>query len=288
MMKPRKWGGINMMNKIEMVSLKVRNLVDISNFYQQVIGLVIIKESDNEIWLGADGSKETLLHLIKIENATKTYNKTGMYHVAFKVPNRQVLGSFLTHVMNHPGFSGTADHGYSEAIYLEDPEYNGIEVYCDKPKEVWDIRDNGKIYGVTDPLDYFNLIKEAGEFTKLPTETMIGHIHLNVADLEKTKIFYRDILGMSLKMDFAKTAKFFAYDEYHHHVGVNIWSGANMPPMIESDLGLNYYMIALNKETYKTVKDNLTTNDIPFEEVKTTIKVVDPSGINIIIKKVLK
>jgi len=89
---------------------------------------------------------------------------------------------------------------------------------------------------------------------------MIGHIHLNVADLEKTKIFYRDILGMGLKMDFAKTAKFFAYDEYHHHVGVNIWRGANMPPMIETDMGLNYYTIALNKETYHaqlSIEDNL-------------------------------
>ena len=277
-----------MKNKIDSVSLKVKNLLSLSNYYETVIGLVIKKQTTKEVWLGAEGNDEILLHLIEVPNATKAYNKTGMYHLALTVPNRQVLGSFLVHVIDHSEFSGTADHGYSEAIYLEDPEYNGIEVYCDKPISAWDIRDNGKIYGVTEPLDYYKLIEEASEFTKLPASTILGHIHLNVADLETTKTFYRDILQMSLKADFAKTAKFFAYDEYHHHVGANIWRGADMPPMTETDMGLDSFTIALNKETYTVVKQNLTNQNIIFDEGKNTLQFIDPSGIKIIVKKVLK
>lgn len=270
------------MNKkvIGYVSLKVKSLDNMIGYYTEVIGLDVIKKEGREAWLGVD--KEILLHFVELNEYTVNVNATGLYHTAFLVPNRSVLGSFLAHIINHNSFVGASDHGYSEAIYLEDIEGNGIEVYCDKPLESWDIRDNGNIVGITTYIDYMGLLKEAGSpFKKMPKGTFIGHIHLTVAELDKTEKFYTDILELDLKLNYVGMAKFFSYYNYHHHIGTNTWKGTMISSLGEKDLGLNYFTLILGEEKFNNIKAKIIKNNMKFRYENGWLEIKDSNGITI-------
>lgn len=267
------------------VALKVANLEAQTDFYSNMIGLHVLSQTVDKSVLGAKDDKTPLLILRKVDNPGFSVKKTGLYHVAFLLPTRKDLGNALIkYVTQKAPIIGASDHGYSEAIYLTDPEGNGIEVYRDKPREQWDIRADGEIPGITVEMDAQGVAEAAdNNWQGFPTETKVGHVHLKVADLNKTQDFYTDVLGLSLKTDFGHQAKFFATGGYHHHIGSNIWTGRNIPAMEENDLGLEYYTFFIeNNKELDRIEDHL--KEIAYEYQKDSennLWIMDPNGIKI-------
>lgn len=265
------------------LSLKVADLEQQTNFYTEIIGLTLLKQTNWTSVLGVD--KEILLVLKKVENPLPISKKTGLFHVAFLLPTRKDLGNALIHYLtNKAPLVGASDHGYSEALYLNDPEGNGIEVYSDKPRKLWDIRSDGEIVGITIELDGDDLIESAdGKWQGFPKGSSIGHVHLKVADLKQTEDFYTEVLGLDLKTNYGNQAKFFAAGDYHHHIGSNIWLGRNTPAMLENDLGLDYYTFSVSSEKeIARIEQHWQEMTVSYQnESSSSLSICDPNGIKI-------
>lgn len=268
------------------VVLNVENMENMKQFYTTIIGLEIKNETDQVLQLGAFDEEEVLLELQSVAPIGEKPTATGMYHMAFLLPTRKDLGEILYHILTskYP-LTGASDHGYSEALYLDDPEGNGIEIYADKPKSMWDIREDGQIAGVTEEMDAEGVIGEAKQaFLGMPKGTYMGHIHLFVAELDKTEIFYKDVLGFDLKFRFGPQAKFFAAGEYHHQIGTNVWAGKNIPAAQKGLRGLDYFTIVVSSADELTqVKEKLDAKNYSYQldEATQTLSLKDTNGIAI-------
>lgn len=262
------------------VALKVANLEKMTRFYQEVIGLQVLEKNAIKSVLGVDTT--VLLELHKVQEPLPMTPKTGLYHVAFLLPTRKDLGNALLHYLTiEAPLIGASDHGYSEALYLNDPEGNGIEVYYDKPQSEWDIREDGEIVGVTLEMDAEAVIA-ANDGTRegFPAGTTIGHVHLKVADLMQTENYYTEVLGLSLKNNFGNQAKFFAAGDYHHHIGSNVWLGKDIPAMKEKDLGLDYFSFVVpNQAELDRLENHFKTQIDYLKDESGCLIVVDPNGI---------
>jgi catechol 2,3-dioxygenase len=269
--------------QVKQVKLKVADLEKMITFYTTMVGLVLVKKEQNSAFLSAQGSEGILLILEELAAPEKKIMTTGLYHTAFLLPSRKDLGNTLLWLLQNKVELGAADHGYSEALYLTDPEGNGIEIYHDKPMSEWDIREDGQIIGVTEELDGDSLVASSdGKWLGLPFGSRIGHIHLQVADLEKSAAFYEQ-LGFSLKSDFGKRAKFFAAGTYHHHIGMNTWAGSNLPLMTENQLGLAWYVFKLpTKEDFEALVHELEQQDVEYKLNQHQLIIADPNGTQII------
>ena len=239
--------------------LKVIDIERSIKFYTKVMGFSIIKKDKKEAILTADGFNP-IVTLIEPEGVIpKIPKRSGLYHFAVLLPSRYDLGLFIKNIRDqwYPIIGGS-NHGVSEAIYLEDPDGNGIEVYRDVDTLEWD-RSGDRINMVSEPLDYEGLIKLAGEDTwdKTPLDTIIGHIHLHVGDLEEARRFYSDGLGFNLIMEAGISAIFLSTGGYHHHIGLNIWNGRNAEPLPQNSVGMKHYSIVFPDESTreKTMKN---------------------------------
>ncbi|MGG5329303.1 VOC family protein [Enterococcus sp. AZ163] len=262
------------------VALKVANLEKMTRFYQEVIGLQVLEQNPSKSMLGVDNT--ILLELSKVQEPMPVTPKTGLYHVAFLLPTRKDLGNALLHYLTiEAPLIGASDHGYSEALYLNDPEGNGIEVYYDKPQSEWDIRDDGEIVGVTLEMDAAGVIAaNDGSRDGFPTGTTVGHVHLKVADLMQTENYFTEVLGLSLKNNFGNQAKFFAAGDYHHHIGSNIWLGKHIPAMTEKDLGLDYFSFVVPDQAELDRLENHWKTQIDYSKDESgNLTIVDPNGI---------
>ncbi|EOH90844.1 VOC family protein [Enterococcus pallens] len=266
--------------RIGRVALKVANLKQMTRFYQEVIGLQILEQTPVKSTLGVDNT--ALLELYEVQEPLPVTPKTGLYHVAFLLPTRKDLGNALLHYLTiEAPLIGASDHGYSEALYLNDPEGNGIEVYYDKPQSQWDIRDDGEIVGVTLEMDAEGVIAaNDGSRDGFPVGTTVGHVHLKVADLMQTENYFTEVLGLSLKNNFGDQAKFFATGDYHHHIGSNVWLGKDIPAMTEKDLGLDYFSFVVPDQAELDRLENHWKNQIDYtKDENGNLTVVDPNGI---------
>jgi Predicted ring-cleavage extradiol dioxygenase len=265
------------------VALNVADLANMSQFYQGIIGLQLLEQTDQQAILGV--GQRPLLVLKQLADPLPKKQLTGLYHTAFLVPTRAALGDAILHYLTIKApLIGASDHGYSEALYLGDPEGNGIEVYRDKPVAQWDIRADGEIVGTSLELDAQGVIDEATrQWSGFPEGTTVGHIHLQVADLKQTQDFYTNVLGLSLKNNFGSQAKFFATGAYHHHVGTNTWNGRDLPPMTANDLGLAYYsFVTKDYVELKRIESHFVADGIDFtKEADGSLWVTDPSGIHV-------
>ena len=247
---------------IGVVALNVSNLVKMTDFYERVIGLTLLESTENQSVLGV--KDQALLILIKIENPLPVTRKTGLYHVAFLLPTREALGDALLHYLQiEAPIAGASDHGYSEALYLTDPEGNGIEVYRDKPMSEWMIKEDGEIVGVTEELDGDGVLEAASRHWQgFPKGTIVGHVHLKVSDLDQTQTFFTEVLGLSLKNDFGNQAKFFA--------------------MEPNDLGLNYYTFEVPLAELTRLEKHWKTKTIDYEKNEEgQLILFDPNGIQV-------
>jgi len=266
------------------VALKVNDLEKMAQFYQEALGLDLMEEKENSVVLGVAADNMPLVELIQLAAPSDRKRTTGLFHLAILLPTRADLGSILYHLLTKKyGIDGASDHGYSEAIYFNDPEGNGIEIYRDKETSAWDVRPDGKIEGVTEAMDADGVIGAMVKiYDGIPAGSKMGHVHLTVHDLVETQQFYENVLGISLKSDFFGQAKFFAAGNYHHHIGSNMWAGKHLPTAEANQPGLAYFtwMVADNT-AYEALKGRLNNEGISFEETDNTLIFKDNSGIEI-------
>lgn len=256
----------------------------LANFYQNTIGLTLISESKGYYKLGTPDHK-VLLELFP--NAIgKMERTTGLYHMAFLLPNKKDLGTILQSFIDKQiPLQGAANHGYSNAIYLSDPEGNGIEIYYDKKQTEWDIRATGYIVGITEPMDIDYVLEGANPvFNGLPVGTTMGHIHLHVSDLEETLNFYRQILGLGLKYTIENQAYFLASGNYHHHLGSNIWQGQNLPAPNTNTCGLRASIWSATQIDYQAIQSKLKEYHVKYNEDAHTLTFKDNSGLTVIVE----
>lgn len=225
------------------VRLKVMDLEKSLAFYEDTVGFQVLSKTETKIILTANGSTP----LLTLEKASlpKQKKTTGLYHFALLLPSRKDLGMFVQHLAQRLfPIEGATNHEISEAIYFSDPDGNGIEVYCDTPPDTWRW-ESGLIEATNKHLDLMALFSVAGGETweKLPADTVMGHIHLHVAELENVERFYCQGLGFQVVMRMANHALFFSTGGYHHHIGVNIWNGLGAPTPAKATVGLRNYTI---------------------------------------------
>lgn len=259
--------------EIENVALNVFDLQKQTLFYKEVVGLQVIKENEYEVELGV-GFK-TLLKLVKISDNVRK-KESGLYHTAFLLPTREDLGDAFYHLLKiEQPLHGASDHGYSEAIYLEDAEGNGIEIYRDKDRKEWKRDERGLPVGQTIAMDYkavFALGKEKDKYV-IPSGTKVGHVHLKVFDEVRTTRLYQDILPMYDKLT-VPTVSFIAGGDYHHHLAFNVWE-KGLKRKEKDTLGLRYITMNLSDEkTYLEIL-NSTDDRIVVEDKKDYIIVED-------------
>jgi catechol 2,3-dioxygenase len=235
------------------VHLQVSDLDRSLRFYADLLGFKEVKRGRQTAYLSASGQMPYHIVLTEIPNAQpKPPRTTGLYHVAIRLPNRRELARVFQRLLDHNWrFHGFSDHKVSEAIYLSDPDDNGLELYRDRPREQWPWQD-GQIAMRTDPLDVDDLLREAvgGEtpWIGIHPATDIGHVHLHVADLTRTEAFYHDLLGFDVMQRDYPGALFFAAGGYHHHLGTNIWAGIGAPPPLPDAVGLRYFTVVVPDE----------------------------------------
>ncbi len=255
--------------------LNVKDVTSQTAFYHQIIGLEILSQTETEAILGL--GKKALVHLIQAEKDGEVREHYGLYHLAILLPTRKALADVLKHLSDlRIPLVGGADHGYSEAIYLEDLEGNGIELYRDKPVSSWDIREDGRIIGVTEALaaqDIYELGEKVDPFV-LAEGTRMGHIHLSVKDSHAASQFYQKVLGLEDKFTIP-SASWIAAGKYHHHLAVNEWGGKNLASRKQGLLGLAYYVIEVAH------KEELLTIAQRAQEVDAAIKWLTPSQLEI-------
>ncbi|MFC4024861.1 VOC family protein [Oceanobacillus longus] len=263
------------------VNINVTDLKKSITFYKDFMGFKVLVEEEYKAVLSADG-KIPLLTLEQPENvAPKEARTTGLYHFAILLPTRGDLSAFLKHIIQASGGQmrlGASDHYVSEALYFDDPDGNGIEIAHDRDSSEWNWSDN-QVSMATVALDGDDLLAETEEGWKgMPTDTVIGHIHLHVSDIEKTRRFYVNGLGYDVVTEFPG-ALFTSHNGYHHHIGLNVWNGVGAPTPTENSAGLNWFTLNFPDE------DALHKTKINLEKVGASVKAEedyyvteDPSG----------
>ncbi|MGE5178934.1 MAG: VOC family protein [Bacteroidota bacterium] len=233
------------------VKLTVSDLERALGFYRDSLGLTMRERHGGVARLFAGDAGPDLLHLEESPGARRAPRTTGLYHLAVLLPSRLDLAVALARLAETGGrLRGASDHGASEAIYLEDPDRNGIEIYRDRPRDEWPRAADGSFLLPTDPLDLEGLLGElrgrsapgrAGD--PAPAGTRIGHVHLHVADLDDARRFYVDTLGFDEMARYGDEALFLSAGGYHHHVGLNVWAGRGAPPPPAGSAGLQWFSV---------------------------------------------
>ena len=230
------------------VALNVRNLDLQSQYYQQVLGLSVIHQEESVIDLGVGNT--ILVRLIKTEELLDVAGSYGLYHLAILLPSREALAQIFKHfVDNSVPLIGASDHDYSEAIYLEDTEGNGIEIYRDRPVSEWNIKEDGRIIGTTEAMDAEGLYRLATSLEvpyKMPEGSRVGHVHLSVRKSGISSEFYQNVLQVQDKFS-VHSASWLASGNYHHHLAVNEWGG-QLTIRTEGMRGLAYYTVIFEDE----------------------------------------
>ncbi|HFU4451081.1 TPA: VOC family protein [Streptococcus suis] len=263
------------------VALNVRDLELQSLFYQQVLGLQILSQSPNQIDLGV--GKNILIRLIQTEQSGDVSQSYGLYHLAIVLPSREDLGTIFRHFIdNKIPLQGASEHGYSEAIYLADTEGNGIEVYRDLPQDSWDVRPDGRIVGITEPMDaetIYALGKKADAAYQMPAGSRMGHVHLSVRESSASSRFYQEVLAVEDKFS-VPSAAWLASGDYHHHLAVNEWGGKNLETRQEGMPGLAYYTVIYSQtDTFKATLERASAAGLTIQKLDKTAVFVDVDGI---------
>ncbi len=265
------------------VSLAVAQLERSLRFYQRYLGFHLIDSTGSMARLGAEDGGPLLVLNEQPNARPRPRRSTGLYHFAILHPSRFHLARTLRQLvdMGYP-LQGASDHLVSEAIYLADPDDNGIEIYADRPRESWPRR-AGSIQMSTDPLDVENLMAELssgdGPWQGLPAGTTVGHVHLHVDDLDRAQAFYCELLGFDLVLRYGPSALFVSAGGYHHHIGLNTWAGVGAPPPPADAVGLRYYEIVVpGGDHWLGLIERLRANNTPFQSVEDGIALRDPAG----------
>jgi len=232
------------------VHLTVADLDRSLAYYETQIGLQVHAREDGRARLGTGG--EDLLVLTEEPGARPADGYSGLFHFALLVPERIDLARWLAHAArDRVALTGLSDHFVSEALYLRDPDYHGIEIYADRPRELWEGQVGLRL--TTEPLDTNDLLAtledpSSESFDGLAAGTVMGHVHLCVADVGRTVDYYRDVVGFGLMAQLGDQAAFLSAGGYHHHLGGNTWQSAGRPYAPEGHARLTQMTIVLPDE----------------------------------------
>ncbi|MEO8621080.1 MAG: VOC family protein [bacterium] len=230
------------------VSLQIAELPRSLEYYQRVLGLRVLERTATTAMLGTQEGAVPLVHLTERAGATPSphHARLGLYHYAILLPNRPALGQLISHLGEIGEKVGAADHLVSEALYLRDPDGLGIEVYADRPRSSWSM-ENRQLKMASNPLDFEDIVRsaEGQHWAGMPDGTVMGHVHLHVADLDRAAAFYHAALGLDKMVWSYPGALFLAAGGYHHHLGLNTWAGAAAPRPTDADARLLEWRITL-------------------------------------------
>ncbi|RBI58461.1 VOC family protein [halophilic archaeon] len=261
------------------VALQIGSLDNVLPFYRNGIGFDVERDGDDARLIAGD---QPLLVLHEESNAPeRPPAAAGLFHVAMRVPDRGTLADVLNRIRKSDvTLLGTSDHLVSEALYLRDPEGNGIEVYCDRPQNEWPRTADGGIEMDTLPLDLDDLSEEGSTTPSFPAGVDIGHIHLEVTDLPRSEIFYRDTLGLRVQTRYGDEATFLAAGNYHHHVGLNTWNHRQSPTA--DTRGLDWFQLVVpDTKIVEVTRRRLHSDDYQTTTIDGGISVSDPDGIQV-------
>ncbi|MBD2844340.1 VOC family protein [Paenibacillus sp. IB182496] len=267
------------------VHLRVASAERAERFYCEIVGLRVLNRYGGAVRLTADGI-HPLLVLEERPGAKRAPQQrcSGLYHFALLVPERRDLALVLRHLLQAGVGVGSADHDVSEALYLSDPDGNGIEIYWDYPREHWRRLPDGSIYMDADPLDSHGLLQlaEQDTWSGLPQGTVIGHVHLHVKRLDEAEAFYCGVLGFRPTLRYGAGALFIAAGGYHHHIGLNIWAGVDAPSPPADAAGLLHYTIVCpDPQRIEAILAWLDARGERYETRGDGWYFCDPSGIGI-------
>lgn len=263
------------------VALRVRNLTGMTQYYQAMLGLEEIERSAGHVGLGAGGV--VLLRLEHRPDAPLSApSQAGLFHTAFLMPTRADLARWLVHVaMASIPMTGFSDHRVSEAIYLDDPEGNGIEVYADRAPELWSW-DGDKVVMGTEQLDVDGLVAladvNADTYHGAPAGLRIGHVHLRAGQIDRAAAFYNALLGLDITagMD---SAVFLSSGRYHHHLALNTWQSAGAGLRDNSTTGLDRFSLSVTDDALlAAIRGRLSAAGLETTEVEGGFSAIDPWG----------
>jgi catechol 2,3-dioxygenase len=262
------------------VHLTVTDLERSIRFYEESIGLRVARHVDGEAALGAGG--EDLLVLVEEPSARPAGRHAGLYHFALLHPSRHELARAAQRLIaTRTPVSGASDHKISEAIYLPDPDGNGIELAADRSREHWGDLSDPTALGGPMPLDMVSLMAMVEGEEALPhasPDLRMGHVHLHVGDIEEALSFWRDLIGFEVMTRFPSAA-FIAAGGYHHHLGLNTWRGEGVPPMPAGAVGMRHWTVVLDSpEEVAEVLARLKAGGAPVEQRPDGFLARDPSN----------
>ncbi|GAB6861855.1 VOC family protein [Haloplanus litoreus] len=257
------------------VALRVADLDRMVEFYERAVGLERRAQNDERAVLGA-GDGPLLVLLAAPDTPARDPAAAGLFHTAFRVPSRAALGDALDRVETAWRLDGASDHHVSEALYLSDPEGNGIELYRDRPQADWPTTADGRVEMDTLPLALDPLREAAAGTDRCPPGTDIGHVHLEVSSLAAARAWYVDGLGLDIRQSMP-AALFLADGDYHHHVGLNTWNGRSAPT---GGRGLAWFELFLAEST-AAVRERLGGGTTAARGVDAT----DPDGVEVRVRR---
>ena len=262
------------------VSLTVADLRRSIDFYERSLGFQVQDRESGTAYMGAGG--DPLLNLSERPGARLLPRRTGLYHFAILTPSRQALAKSLRNLIDtETELQGGADHLVSEAIYLADPDGNGIEIYRDRPRADWEFED-GQLKMATEHLDYQGLLAELNgdtvPWTGMEPETLLGHMHLHVSDLAEATSFYDNLIGFDFLLSYMDTASFLSAGGYHHHIGINTWNGVGAPPPPPDSIGLRYFTVQVpGEDDLEMLVERLQRVRVYYEMRDDGLFTLDPS-----------
>ncbi|MBU6080762.1 VOC family protein [Allobacillus halotolerans] len=266
---------------VEHVQLKVTDINRSIEFYQKILGFDILDKTSSTANLTANG-ETAILTIEQPSGVTPKQGRTaGLYHFAILLPTKADLANFVVHISRNNIPIGSSDHDVSEALYFNDPDGNGIEVYYDRDPAEWTW--NGEMVHMTvDPLDFDELLKHASQnelWQGMPSDTVMGHLHLHVSEMQTAEEFYVKGLGFNVVNRFGAQALFLSTEDYHHHIAINTWNGVGAPSMPENGAGLKAFTVKYPSEDSRKEAVNR------LEKIGTAVSQegeywvsVDPSG----------
>lgn len=275
------------------VHLQVADLGRAEEFYCDLLGFKVASTGPQSLELRAESFGNTIMTLTEVPDATpRPASSTGLFHAAILLPNRKELAKVLKRLVERRyRLQGFADHGVSEAIYLADPDGNGIELYADRPKSAWPFTDDGlEMY--TKALDVDDLMSELGadiqEWKGIHAATTMGHIHLQVSDLGKAEHFYHRTLGFDIMQKTFVGALFLSAGGYHHHIGLNIWNSKGASPAPKDAVGLTRFTVEMSDLiSLRHIQLQCQQSGFVLEEIQQdkssmpSLLVRDPDGIEV-------
>ena len=263
------------------VALQVSHLARSLEYYQHLLGLAVLAQDDQTVSLGGVGATEPVVILREVPGTRPVApgSRLGLYHFALLLPDRPSMGRFITHLADIGARAGSSDHLVSEALYLQDPDGLGIEVYVDRPRDAWRRADR-ELMMATDPLDLADLVRAANSapWTGMPLDTVMGHVHLHVGDLDAADAFYAEGLGFDRMVWRYPGALFLGAGGYHHHLGANTWARGAFAPREQDAKLLAWTIVLPTTDDVAALRTHLVSRDVAVNDEPDGMLLVDPWG----------